>query len=154
MHFLYPRWFMIPTILRQWPWWNSYFVWLWFLLRGVSSWGLPCCLFSFFFCHVQHCDHFTCGRERSIRFSCICMFILHALLFVFFLLVSGCGCDLWLWHSLDFSFNFLSLLGTIISGSLVRMRRCWETEKSGMCCVAQNFAGDMAVYTESHTALQ
>ena len=42
-------------------------------------------------------------------FSCICLFILHALIFVLLLclLVSGVGCGLWLWHSLDFSINLL-----------------------------------------------
>ena len=42
------------------------------------------------------------GRES---FSCICLFILHALLSVFSLFlfkVSGIGCGIWLWHSLDF----------------------------------------------------
>ena len=42
-------------------------------------------------------------------FSCYCLFILHALNFVLFLLllVSGVLCDLCLWHSLDFSINVL-----------------------------------------------
>ena len=36
--------------------------------------------------------------------SCCCLFILHALNFVLFLflLVSGVGCDLCLWHSMDY----------------------------------------------------
>ena len=39
----------------------------------------------------------------------VLLFILHALNFVLFLflLVSGIGCDLCMWHSLDFSINFL-----------------------------------------------
>ena len=41
-------------------------------------------------------------------FSCICLFVLYVLVFVIFLflLVSGVGCGLWLWHSLNFSINF------------------------------------------------
>ena len=43
-------------------------------------------------------------------FSCICLFVLHVLVFaiILFLLVSVVGCGLRLWHSLDFSINFLS----------------------------------------------
>ena len=45
-------------------------------------------------------------------FLCICLFVLHVLVFVLFLfsLVSGVGCGLWLWHSLDFSINFFPTL--------------------------------------------
>ena len=43
-----------------------------------------------------------------MRFSCMRLFILHTLISVLFLLllVSGVGCYLWLWHSLDFSINW------------------------------------------------
>ena len=45
-------------------------------------------------------------------FSCICLFVLYVLVFVicFFLLLSGVGCGLWLWHSLDFSINLFSFI--------------------------------------------
>ena len=43
--------------------------------------------------------------------SCICLFVLYVLVFVIFLflLVSGVGCGLCLWHSLDFSINLFVL---------------------------------------------
>ena len=46
---------------------------------------------------------------------CACRaFVLYVLFFVIFLflLVSGVGCGLWLWHSLDFSINFFSYAET------------------------------------------
>ena len=64
-------------------------------------------IFSVLFSIVWY--HLTWGRESwSMCFSCICVFILHTSISVLFLflLVSGIGCDLWLWRSLDFSINF------------------------------------------------
>ena len=41
-------------------------------------------------------------------FSCICLFVLYVLVFVIFvfLLVSGVGCGLLLWHFFDVSIDF------------------------------------------------
>ena len=67
-------------------------------------------------------DHLAWGREIwSKYFSCICLFILHALLYVFFLfiLVSAVGCDLCLWHSLIVSFNFFAKCVSFAESSLV-----------------------------------
>ena len=99
---------MLPTVPRRWSWCYSYFVWLliwfsiWFSLRCVSCWALPCSLFSCF-------SPFSIWERESwfMCFSCICLFILHALICVrfLFLLVSGVGCGLWLWHPLHFSIN-------------------------------------------------
>ena len=49
-------------------------------------------------------------------FSCICLFVLYVLVFVLFvfLFVSGIGCGLLLWHSLDVSVNFFFLAKSTI----------------------------------------
>ena len=104
------RWSMLPTALWRWTKCNSYFVWLcvtlWFLIRDVLS----TCFYVF--SPVWHCDHLAWVRESwsIICFSCICLFILYVLLCVSFLffMVTWVGCGMWLWHSLDFSFNFLN----------------------------------------------
>ena len=69
---------------------------LWFLLRGVSCWVLPCSLFSC--CFVSHFSIVitSLGFESCVRLR--------------FLLVSGVGCSLWWWHSL--SLSFINLLGS------------------------------------------
>ena len=50
------------------------------------------------------------GELIYVRFV-HCLFILHALVSVHFLLllVSGIGCGLWFWHSLDFSINVFEI---------------------------------------------
>ena len=68
-------------------------------------------VFFRFFSPLLQFDHLAWGRESwSMCIACFCLFILHTLVFVLFLslLVSGVGCDLLLWHSLDFSINFVS----------------------------------------------
>ena len=102
------RLFMLPTVLRRWSWYNSYFVWfcgLCYEAFHVKSYLAPCSnkimLLLFFFSVLV-----------SICLMCICLFILYALHFCLFLffLVSGVDCGLWPWHSLNFSFNFLHVL--------------------------------------------
>ena len=110
------RWFMLLTVLRRRSCCSSYFcVALSFVLRVVSCWFLACSLFwwSFFkSCLALNNIITSLGEELenwSICLSCICLFILHELLSVFFLscLVSGVGCGLWMWHSVDFWFIFI-----------------------------------------------
>ena len=77
----------------------------WFLLRGVSCWVMPYSLFTCF-AVLFSIAITSLGEEReswSVSFSCICLFILHTSISVFFLflLVSETGCGLWLWDSLD-----------------------------------------------------
>ena len=55
------------------------------LLQAISCWVLPCCLSSCFVIPGKHRGHLAWERESwSICFSCIDMFILHALPFVVF----------------------------------------------------------------------
>ena len=71
-------------------------------------------LFVRVFCHsFKQCDHLALGRGSwSVCFSCICLFVLYVLVFVMFLclFVSGFGCGLSVWHSLDLSINFFYML--------------------------------------------
>ena len=64
------------------------------------------------FSPASYCDYLAWGQESwFICFSCICMFILHALRFVSVFFSSwyrGVGCGLWLW--MDVSFNFWHML--------------------------------------------
>ena len=58
----------------------------------VESWLTLCpCVFPQSF---KHCDHLAWGRESwSICFSCICLFILHAVIFCPFSLPQAAACD-------------------------------------------------------------
>ena len=99
---------MLPTVLRQWSWPCSYFVWLCGFYYGAFRVVLPCSLFSCFFSSFSIVI-ISLGEERAgLCASCACLFTLHAVISVLFLhlLVSGVGCGLWLWHSLVFSINF------------------------------------------------
>ena len=77
-------------------------------------------IFMFFSSHVlfyscvfqsfQHYDYLAWGRENLVLF--VRLFDLRSFSFVCFLffLVSGKGCGLWLWHSLDFTLTHFFLL--------------------------------------------
>ena len=87
---------------------------LWFILRGAScSKVFPCSLSSCFFIScsigITSLGEEVAGLCVSRAFVCLFDF-LHVLVSVLFpfLLVSGVGCGLWLWHSLEFSINFNS----------------------------------------------
>ena len=76
-----------------------------FSLGGISCWVLPC---SFFSCSALW---FLClGKREFVYILLIHLYVYLACITIrlfLFLLVSGVGCRLWLWHSLDFSFNFV-----------------------------------------------
>ena len=76
----------------------------------------PCVFQSF-----QHCDHLAWGRESwPVCFSCVCLFCDCWFVSFLFLLVSGIGCSLWLWHSLDFSFyHFMTGFCTKVGSELI-----------------------------------
>ena len=82
-----------------------HFVTLWFILRGNLFHVLPCVLvfFSPFSIAV------TSLREERANLSAFRTFVLLVLVSFLFLLVSGKGCGLWLWHSLDFSLTLFAL---------------------------------------------
>ena len=96
-----------------------FYVALWFLRRGVSCWALASSFFLFFFFFffspVWHCAHLAWGRESwSLWFSCICLFILHALISVRFLFLFVSGLDAaWYCGSL-WTFILLTFLSAVI----------------------------------------
>ena len=84
------------------------FVALWFILRGDLFYVLNCVIL--FLCFLVL---FALWLPRLGKWMLILVLFVRLLdlwLFGFagflFLLVSGKGCGLWLWHSLDFSFTF------------------------------------------------
>ena len=86
------------------------FVALWFILRGDLLYVFPCVIL--FLCFsvllVLRLPHL--GKRELILVLFVYLFGLCLLRFVgfLFLLGSGKGCDLLLWHSLDFSLTFFS----------------------------------------------
>ena len=84
------------------------FVALWFILRGDLFYVLPCVIL--FLCFSVHLPLRLprLGKRGLILVLFVRLFDLCLFGFVcfLFLLVSGKGCGLWLWHSLDFSLTF------------------------------------------------
>ena len=90
------------------------FVALWFVLRGDLFYVLPCVILFLCFSVLLALRLPRLGKRELIlvlfvRFFDLCLFGFVGFLF---LLVSGKGCGLWLWHSLDFSLTFLCDCGT------------------------------------------
>ena len=82
------------------------FVALWFILWGYFFYVLPCVIFLFLCISVLLALRLPClGKRELILVLFVCLFDLCLFGFVclLFLLVSGKGWDLWLWHSQDFS---------------------------------------------------
>ena len=103
-----PRWFALPTVLRRWSRCWSYSL----LLCGLF-YEVICCVFQcvilflgFSILLVLRLPRF--GKRELILVLFVCLFGLCLFRFVgfLFLLGSGKGCGLWLWHSLDFSLTF------------------------------------------------
>ena len=84
------------------------FVALWFILRGDLLYLFPCVILFLCFSVLLVLRLPRLGKRELIlvlfvRFFGLCLFGFVGFLF---LLGSGKGCDLWLWHSLDFSLTF------------------------------------------------
>ena len=84
------------------------FVALWFILQGDLFWCLTLCHFVLVFFSPFSIAITSLGEEELILVLFVRLFALCLFGFVgfLFLLVSGKGCGLWLWHSLDFSLTF------------------------------------------------
>ena len=95
---------MVPVLILL-------FVALWFILRGDLLYVFPCVIL--FLCFsillVLRLPHL--GKRELIVMLFVRLFDLCLVGFVgfLFLLGSGKGCGLWLWHSLDFSLTFFFL---------------------------------------------
>ena len=85
---------------------------LWFVLRGASCFKVfPCSLSSCFVISfsivIASLGEEGAGVCASRAFVCLFLHVLVSVIFLF-LLLSGVGCSMRLWHSLDFSINFYS----------------------------------------------
>ena len=81
------------------------FVALWFTLRSDLFYVLPCAILFLCFSVLLALRLPRLGKRELILVLLVRLFDLCFFRFVsfLFLLVSGKGCGLWLWHSLDFS---------------------------------------------------
>ena len=85
------------------------FVALWFILRGDLLYVFPCVILFLCFSVLLVLRLPRLGKKELILVLFVRLFDLCLFGFVefVFLLGSGKGCGLWLWHSLDFSLTFL-----------------------------------------------
>ena len=97
------------------------FVALWFILRGDLLYVLPCVILFLCFSFLLVLWLPRLGKRELILVLFVCLFDLCLFGFVgfLFLLVSGKGCSLWLWHSLDFSLTFFWCLKMLTDGWLI-----------------------------------
>ena len=84
------------------------FVALWFILRGDLLYVFPCVISFLCFSVLLVLRLPRLGKRELILVLFVRLFDLCLFRFVgfLFLLGSGKGCGLWLWHSLDFSLTF------------------------------------------------
>ena len=106
------------------------FVALWFILRGDLFNVLPCVILFLCFSVLLALRLPRLGKRELILVLFVHLFDLCLFGFVglLFLLVSGKGCGLWLWHSLDFSLTLFLLYKVGFNGVKI-MQAC------------QNYAG-------------
>ena len=93
---------MVPVLVL-------FFVALWFILRGGLFCVLPFVILFLCFSVLLALRFPRLGRGGLVLMFFVRLFDLCLFGFVgfLFLLVSGKGCGMWLWHSLDFSLTFL-----------------------------------------------
>ena len=102
---LTPLWFTLLTVLRRLV---LFFVALWFILPGDLLYVFPCVMVFLLFSVLLVLRLPCLGKRELILVLFVRLFDLCLFGFVgfLFLLGSGKGCGLWLWHSLDFSLIF------------------------------------------------
>ena len=90
------------------------FVALWLILRGNLFYVLSCVILIFSVLLALRLPRL--GKRELIFVLFVRLFDLRWFGFVYFLflLVSGKGCGLWLWHSLDFSLTFLVTVSVLL----------------------------------------
>ena len=88
------------------------FVALWFILRGDLLYVFPCVILFLCFSVLLVLRLPRLGKRELILVLFVRLFDLCLFRFVgfLFLLGSGKGCGLWLWHSLDFSLTFFLII--------------------------------------------
>ena len=94
------------------------FVALWFILRGDLLYVFPCVILFLCFSVILVLRLPRLGKKELILVHFVRLFDLCLFGFVGFLclLVSGKGCGLWLWHSLDFSLTLFFHLFAYVKG--------------------------------------
>ena len=97
------------------------FVALWFILRGDLLYVFPCVILFLYFLVLLVLRLPRLGKRELILVFFVRLFDLCLFGFVgfLFLLGSGKGCVLWLWHSLDFSLTFFYCLQNLYSKELL-----------------------------------
>ena len=88
------------------------FVALWFILQGDLLYVFPCVILFLCFSVLLILRLPCFGKRKLILVLFVCLFGLCLFRFVgfLFLLGSGKGCGLRLWHSLDFSLTFFVIV--------------------------------------------
>ena len=88
------------------------FVAFWFILRGDLLYVFPCVILFLCFSVILVLRLPRLGKRELILVLFVHLFGLCLFRFVgfLFLLGSGKGCGLWLWHSLDFSLTFFYIV--------------------------------------------
>ena len=96
------------------------FVALWFILRGDLLYVFPCVILFLCFSVLLVLRFPRFGKRELILVLFVRLFDLCLFRFVgfLFLLGSGKGCSLWLWHSLDFSLTFFCYISLFFILSL------------------------------------
>ena len=107
------------------------FVALWFILRGDLLYVFPCVILFLCFSVLLVLRLPRLGKRELILVLFIRLFGLCLFRFVgfLFLLGSGKGCRLWLWHSLDFSLTCFDISCKLSPDNLHEMRERFVFEK-------------------------
>ena len=102
------------------------FVALWFILRGDLLFVFPCVILFLCFSVLLVLRSLRLGKRELILVLFVRLFGLCLFRFVgfLFLLGSGKGCGLWLWHSLDFSLTFFVIFSIGVSDVLYGLGKC------------------------------
>ena len=109
---------------------------LWFIQRGDLLYVLPCAILFLCF-SVLLALRLPCLGKRElilllfVRLIDLCLFGIVGFLFV---LISGKGCGLWLWHSLDFSLTFFGVIFTNTLDCEIQVKDIKWCSVFGMTC--------------------
>ena len=111
------------------------FVPLWFILRGDLLYVFPCVILFLCFSVLLVLRLPRLGKSELILVLFVRLFGLFLFRFVgfLFLLGSGKGCGLWLWHSLDFSLTFFFLFKKFYWSD--RLKNCSDLSQIKDTCV-------------------
>ena len=103
------------------------FVALWFILRGDLLYVFPCVILFLYFSVLLVLRLPRLGKRELILVLFVHLFGLCLFRFVgfLFLLGTGKGCGLWLWHSLDFSLTFFEIKETTETAASSSLLDCY-----------------------------